>query len=283
MRSVLMKITLFSLLFQSLPSEVAAKKEPKTLLPASENGINTVIFDLGDVLFTTSKSTQTMKILSLMLKHPSLMYNMWGMDVKKELFTMLKQVPAQSCPEQNPMYNGGEKMPQIMADWMTCRSDQEVCETALAHIQTTNYPEATKQLFSSIIQFMFCPEQLIAAQVPIEPMVKLVSLLKERGYKLYVLSNWSKNSAQLLQERHQELFKKFDGIMISGDEGIGKPHPEFYQRLLKKYNLQASQCAFIDDEPYNVQAARELGIHGVLNDSMHSVHTQLEQAGIIVK
>jgi putative hydrolase of the HAD superfamily len=45
---------------------------------------------------------------------------------------------------------------------------------------------------------------------------------------------------------------------------INKPDAGIYQELLRKYDLRASECVFIDDNLENVQSAFQLGITGVL-------------------
>ena len=56
----------------------------------------------------------------------------------------------------------------------------------------------------------------------------------------------------------------FEGIVVSGEEKMGKPNPEIYQLLLNSYHLQASESIFIDDRPANVEGANHVGIHGIL-------------------
>ncbi|MEI9910766.1 MAG: HAD-IA family hydrolase [Bacteroidota bacterium] len=42
-----------------------------------------------------------------------------------------------------------------------------------------------------------------------------------------------------------------------------KPFPEFYQRLLDRYNVNPAEALFIDDSLRNVKAAEALGIRGI--------------------
>ena len=43
-----------------------------------------------------------------------------------------------------------------------------------------------------------------------------------------------------------------------------KPEQEVFEHLLSRYQLVASETAFVDDHPPNVEGARELGLHGIL-------------------
>ena len=56
----------------------------------------------------------------------------------------------------------------------------------------------------------------------------------------------------------------FDALVISAEVGIMKPEPEIYQLALDKLGVSAREAAFVDDTPLNVEAARALGMHGIL-------------------
>ncbi len=95
--------------------------------------------------------------------------------------------------------------------------------------------------------------------------------LKDKGYTLYILSNWDPTSFALFTKAFPEIFihhgkQIFDGIMISGHAGIVKPETAIFKKCLQKFNLQAHDTLFIDDEPANIQAADKLGIHTIIAD-----------------
>jgi len=96
----------------------------------------------------------------------------------------------------------------------------------------------------------------------VEGMQDWICELKKAGYKVYGLSNWSAETFPLVKEKFP-VFKMMDGIVISGEELIAKPDYRIYQILLNRYNLQANECVFVDDRQSNIDAATELGIHGI--------------------
>lgn len=98
----------------------------------------------------------------------------------------------------------------------------------------------------------------IEYQEQIEPTAQLIKELKERGYNLYVLSNMSKEYIEFL--RKMDVFKYFDGEIISCETALIKPEKEIYSLLLERYNLEPEQTMFIDDRKENTDAAAELGI-----------------------
>ena len=98
----------------------------------------------------------------------------------------------------------------------------------------------------------------IEYQEQIEPTAQLIKELKERGYKLYVLSNMSKEYIEYLREF--PVFEYFDEQVVSCEIGLGKPDRRIYEYLLENCNLDPSETIFIDDRKDNVDVAEELGI-----------------------
>ena len=100
--------------------------------------------------------------------------------------------------------------------------------------------------------------QAISLQEEVEPTVELIKELKAKGYKLYVLSNMSKEYIEYL--RKLPVFEYFDYQAVSCEQHLGKPDHKFYEYLLSHCNLAPSETIFIDDRKDNVEVAAELGI-----------------------
>lgn len=102
--------------------------------------------------------------------------------------------------------------------------------------------------------------------------VPLLKELKSKGYKLYYLSNASKHRHEVSKKKGLLNFLEyFDGGLISYKEGVEKPNPEFYNRLLKKYKLKASDCLFIDDNSSNIETAQNLGFKTLYYNNPKSI------------
>ena len=56
------------------------------------------------------------------------------------------------------------------------------------------------------------------------------------------------------------LSRLFDGIVISGEVGIRKPAPEIYKLGADSIGLAPAACVFVDDLPFNLEPAAELGM-----------------------
>ena len=53
-------------------------------------------------------------------------------------------------------------------------------------------------------------------------------------------------------------------VVDSSAVGIRKPDPRIYRHVLGELAVEAARAIFVDDMPANVEAARSLGMHGVL-------------------
>ena len=100
--------------------------------------------------------------------------------------------------------------------------------------------------------------QAIALQEEVEPTVELIKELKAKGYKLYVLSNMSKEYIEFL--RKLPVFDYFDYQVVSSEVHLGKPDPNIYNYLLEHCELNPAETIFIDDRKDNVEVAESVGI-----------------------
>lgn len=104
-----------------------------------------------------------------------------------------------------------------------------------------------------------------------------IKSLKERGYHVYLLSNYGKTAFEAAREHGRLSFLPLvDGAVISYEVQIVKPEPGIYQALLEKYNLKAEECAFLDDRLDNIEAAEELGFHGIVVAGYEQASEELE-------
>jgi len=116
---------------------------------------------------------------------------------------------------------------------------------------------------------------------PIPETVEIFRQLKDSGkYKLYALTNWQTGLFDIALVRYNFLHW-FDGRVVSGEEKTRKPFPEFYQRLLNRYNVKAEEAIFIDDNLRNVKAAEAVGINGIHFQSPGQLREELISAGIL--
>ena len=159
------------------------------------------------------------------------------------------QDPAKSTAEfkQFFSYVSLTPMPQFWTDYdMGVLSLEQVAEELAAYRGVE--PEFAREMITIAI----------GKQETIRPTEKLIDELKAAGYKLYVLSNMSREFIDFL--RKQRVYENFDGDVVSCEVGIVKPMPEIYDLLLKRFDLDPAETIFIDDRKENVDAAAAKGI-----------------------
>ncbi len=115
---------------------------------------------------------------------------------------------------------------------------------------------------------------LRAALVPIAPTVALLEELRERGVRLYGLSNMSESIFAYLRGRHS-FFEWFDGIVVSGAVKLVKPEPGIYEHLRERHALDFTESVFLDDLPRNVEAARQLGLPAIRFETAEQARREL--------
>lgn len=113
---------------------------------------------------------------------------------------------------------------------------------------------------------------------PIEGSVQILKELKEKGHRLYALSNWN---AELFNQSVNDypFLQWFDDKIISGEAKLKKPDAAIFQLLFNRFNVNPAKAVFIDDSAANIETARSLGLHcvhfknpGALRRDLQALH-----------
>lgn len=110
---------------------------------------------------------------------------------------------------------------------------------------------------------------------PLDQNVRLLPELKNRGFRLYFLSNFPVDIFEEVKTGYY-FFKYFDGGIISSEVKFSKPGKQIYEILLKKYALIPKECLFIDDLEINVQTALNLGLNGIVTFGSQDISKEIE-------
>jgi putative hydrolase of the HAD superfamily len=100
-----------------------------------------------------------------------------------------------------------------------------------------------------------------------EPMLELMRELRERGFRMAILTN---NVREWEEQWRAKLpiDEIFELVVDSAWVGMRKPEREIYELTLERLGAVApEECLFVDDNELNVTAARELGMTAVLFES----------------
>ncbi len=111
--------------------------------------------------------------------------------------------------------------------------------------------------------------------------VAILRELRDRGaVRLLALTNWSAETFPVARERF-DFLGWFEGIVVSGEEGVAKPDPAIFAILLERYGVTAAEALFVDDRPENVAAAEAAGMQGVVFRSAAALRDDLVRRGVL--
>ena len=102
----------------------------------------------------------------------------------------------------------------------------------------------------------------------------LTALIDSPDWEVYGLTNWSMETFPEAR-RHFAILQMIDRYVVSGAEGLVKPDHRLFQRLLDRYGLKAEECTFVDDNAVNVEAAREMGMTGIVFSNADNLRREL--------
>ncbi len=98
--------------------------------------------------------------------------------------------------------------------------------------------------------------------------------LKNKGYKIYFLSNITDVSYNYLNDK-LNILDMVDGGVYSYKEHLKKPSKEIFDTLIKRFDLNKEETIFFDDSQKNVKAGNEYGIKSYVFKSIKDI-TALE-------
>lgn len=88
----------------------------------------------------------------------------------------------------------------------------------------------------------------------------------KKSCKLALISNDSSEWSKYLREKY-DLNKYFDVITISGDVKMRKPDERIFKLTIDQLNSHPTECTYIDDRRFNLEAAQAIGMDAILFNS----------------
>ncbi len=135
-------------------------------------------------------------------------------------------------------------------------SEEEGLEEMLRHASSDEVREITRQSFWNWHKYNMRPKV---------GMAELLVDLKQRGKKIYVLSNASVR----LESCYKDYMPRpdlFDGVLFSASVKYIKPQKRIYEIFFEQFSLKPEECYFIDDRKGNIVGSREAGMEGYVFD-----------------
>ncbi|MBV9802636.1 MAG: HAD-IA family hydrolase [Solirubrobacterales bacterium] len=116
-------------------------------------------------------------------------------------------------------------------------------------------------------------DRLFAGSTADEEMLAAVRRARAAGIRTGLVSNsWGTR-----RYPRAVLAECFDGVVISGEVGIRKPAAEIYRVGAERIGLGPAACVFVDDLPFNLAPAAELGMATVHHRTAAETLRKLER------
>jgi putative hydrolase of the HAD superfamily len=116
-------------------------------------------------------------------------------------------------------------------------------------------------------------DRLFAGMGPDTAMLDAVRRARAAGVRTGLVSN-SLGEGRYDRSAFPELF---DGVVISGDEGMHKPQPEIYLLACERVDVPPAECVFVDDLRENCEGAEAVGITAILHRGAEQTVPELER------
>jgi putative hydrolase of the HAD superfamily len=114
---------------------------------------------------------------------------------------------------------------------------------------------------------------LFAGVVPDTTMLDAVRRAHDAGIRTALVSN----SWGVHRYPHDVISEIFDGVVLSGEEGIRKPSRRMYELGAERAGVAVEECIFVDDLPFNLTPAEKLGMATVHHTSAETTIPELER------
>jgi len=115
---------------------------------------------------------------------------------------------------------------------------------------------------------------------PVEGTVEILRELHDRGTRLLALTNWSAETFPHAEATF-DFLRLFEGVVVSGVEGVAKPDPALFRLVLDRYRLDPAATVFVDDSPANVEAAAAVGLRALLFRDPATLRRDLSRLGLL--
>ncbi|MDE2446684.1 MAG: HAD family phosphatase [Alphaproteobacteria bacterium] len=110
--------------------------------------------------------------------------------------------------------------------------------------------------------------------------VDILEVLHKKGAPLFAITNWNQEKFREAKLRFPFL-NLFRDIVVSGDEKLIKPDPAIFHILLKRNNLAAEECLFIDDSLKNAKGAEAVGMQAHHFTTPEKLRADLKARGLL--
>ena len=142
-------------------------------------------------------------------------------------------------------------------DWPRIKKDMETGgEPILSHLQ--KLPEAERSRKWRILERY--EEKATSGAALKEGIVALLEYLRTKAVRSALVTNNSQKNVDILLRR----FKLRFDLVLSRESGLWKPSAAPFVRVMREWMLHPGECCVVGDSLFDVRAAQEANISGIL-------------------
>lgn len=175
-------------------------------------------------------------------------------------FTAFCEAEGLDAQEVGERFRRDPEARRLLVELETGRMDETEFEVGFAKILQVDHPGLIDRLF--------------AGMRPEPAMLEAVAAARAAGIRTGLLSNSWGDARRYEHARLEELF---DAVVISALEGMRKPEPEIYRLAAERMGLPPERIVFVDDLPFNLDPARELGMATIHHTEPAATVAELER------
>ncbi|MEO0255032.1 MAG: HAD family hydrolase [candidate division WOR-3 bacterium] len=122
----------------------------------------------------------------------------------------------------------------------------------------------SKKMVESLVKIY--EEYLYKAGLSVDKeVIEVIKILKERGFKLGIVSNTPGGNVEKKILEDAGISSFFDIMLFSSFEGVRKPHPEIFMKVINFFKIKPEELLHIGDTPeLDIEGPLKIGARAIL-------------------
>lgn len=109
-----------------------------------------------------------------------------------------------------------------------------------------------------------------------EETVKFMRSLKERGFKIGILTNMPTDFVPRFKKYFSDFIELADAMVVSGEEKMFKPQRRIYRLMTERLQVEPNEICFFDDVEANCESARSCGWKAIRFSNVDQIAQEFE-------
>ena len=185
---------------------------------------------------------------------------------------ILKDKPISILNDLNIDEDTYNRLKIFFDDWRKLNLGEETLEDKY---KQCNFPKEHDNLYKDILVNYYKYREIDMR------LIDCINKLKSNGYNIYILSNNNKECFEYYKKH--PVFKDVDGWTLSCDYHAEKSNGKLFDIFIKSFNLNPSECYFIDNKLSNIEEGKKHGINGntfCTNDDIQKLYSDMRNNDI---